>query len=65
MTGIQVKGCCIPDCRSGDGGRVYYVDQGVTVQGQITDIGAKVLSQLAYYSSTRLPAPGPDHPLGW
>jgi len=28
MTGIQVKGCCIPDCRSGDGGRVYYVDQG-------------------------------------
>jgi len=39
MTGMQVKGCRIPNCRSGDGGRVHYVDQGVTVQGQITDIG--------------------------
>jgi len=39
MTGMQVKGCRIPDCRSGDSGRVHYVDQGVTVQGQITDVG--------------------------
>jgi len=38
MTGMQVKGSRIPDCRSGDGGRVHYVDQGVTIQGQITDI---------------------------
>jgi len=31
---------------------VHYVDQGVTVQGQITDIGAKVHKQLSLLSST-------------
>jgi len=31
---------------------VHYVDQGVTVQGQITDTGAKVQAQLRHLSST-------------
>ena len=33
---------------------MHYVDQGVTVQGQITDNGAKVLTQFPYYSSTNV-----------